>query len=63
MPAKITIVNEKGEKLEAETEGYLLIYANGPKMELAGSINLKLFTPLIALAATYLSEKLKELGK
>lgn len=60
---KITIVKNMGtpveENTELETEGYILLYTDKAKMKVLGSLNLRMFAPLIPMMMKFLAEKMK----
>ena len=60
---KITILKNMGtpteENQELQTEGFILLYTEKAKMKVTGSLDLRMFTPLIVMAFKYFAEKMK----
>lgn len=60
---KITIVKNKGTPTEEnqvlETEAHILIYTDKAKVKVTGSLDLRMFAPLITMAFKYFAEKMK----
>ena len=60
---KITIIKDKGtpteQNIELETEGFILVYTDKAKVKVTGSLDLRMFTPLVGMAFKYFAQKMK----
>jgi len=60
---KITIIKNKGTPTEEnqvlETEAHILVYTDKAKVKVSGSLDLRMFTPLIGIMMKYFAEKMK----